>query len=58
MGEAAGDLDPTFAGDGVKRISYSSGTPDASTDIAITSKERILLSGWAGASVTVTGLLS
>lgn len=55
---ASGEPDPTFSGDGVKRISYSAGTPDQATDAAITPKGRILVSGWAGASVTVTGLRS
>ncbi len=54
----AGAPDPGFSGDGIKRISYSAGTPDQATDAAITPKGRILLSGTAGTSVTVTGLRS
>lgn len=55
---AAGTPDDGFSGDGIKRISYSAGTPDQATETAITPKGRILLSGYAGTSVTVTALRS
>jgi len=53
---AGGAPDPSFSGDGIKRLSFTGSGNDAAVGVEISSKGRIVVGGVAGAGIALTGL--